>query len=66
MKIGKNEQIALMTTDYGKGRAFRAGLVALITVGIPSMPLPPAMDEWKVWIVGILATVTTLLTSKKT
>ena len=65
MPIGKNEQIKLLTADYSRGRMIRAGVVAFVSVGIGSMPLPPAADEWKAWLVGLLAGIAALLTTKK-
>ena len=62
MHLGANQKVALMTTDFSRGRILRAVVVAAF-MALPQLPVPPVAAPYIEWVSGLGMIVGALLTT---
>lgn len=64
MNLGANQKVALMTTDFSRGRLLRGAAIALFLM-LPQLPLPEAspLIPYLDWVSNIGAVMAGLLTT---
>lgn len=64
MNLGNNQKVALMTTDFSRGRLIRGAAIAVFLM-LPQLPLPEAsaVTPYLDWVSNIGAVMAGLLTT---